>query len=67
MPQTAFSCLTTQNMIDEPVQPGTFIPPLHAFPDDVRKSLNQLLETFKSQFALDETKYWDYLSHQNAN
>ena len=29
--------------------------PLQTLPDDVRKSLNQLLETFKSQFAWDET------------
>ena len=42
-------------MIDEHVQPDTFTPPLHTFPGDVRKSLNQLLETFKSKFAKDET------------
>ena len=33
----------------------TFTPPLHNLPGNVRKSLNQLLETFKSQFAQDET------------
>ena len=29
--------------------------PYKPSPDDVKKSLNQLLETFKSQFAQDET------------
>ena len=33
----------------------TLIPPIHTFLGDVRESLNQLLETFKSQFAHDET------------
>ena len=55
MLQTAGNSLTTQQMIDGHVQPDTFTPPLHTLPDDVRKSLNQLLETFKSQFAQDET------------
>ena len=41
-------------MIDRHIQPGSFTPPLHILPEDVRKSLSQLLETFKSQFAQDE-------------
>ena len=51
MLQTAINSLTTQKMIDVHVQPDSFTPPLHMLPADVRKSLNQLLETFKSQFA----------------
>ena len=46
--------LTTQRMLDEHVQPDTFTPPLHTLPDDTRKSLIQLLETFKSQFVQNE-------------
>ena len=42
-------------MIDEHMQPDTFTLPLHTLLGDVRKSLNQLLETFKAQFAQDET------------
>ena len=42
-------------MIDEHIQPDTFTPPLHTLPSDVRKPLNQLLETFKYQFAQHET------------
>ena len=42
-------------MIDLYIQPEIFTPPLHTLPGDVRKSLNQLLETFKSQFAQDGT------------
>ena len=42
-------------MIDEHLQPDIFTPPLYTFLGDVRKSLNQLLETFISQFAQDET------------
>ena len=56
MLQTYINCHTTQKMLDEHVQPDTFIPPLHPLPDNVRKSFNQLLETFKSQFAQDETR-----------
>ena len=48
VPQTAIKSVTTQKMIDEHVQPDTFTPPLHTLPGDVRKSLHQLLETFKS-------------------
>ena len=55
MPQTFLNSLTTQKMIDEHIQPHTFTSPLHTIPGDLRKSLNQLLETFKSQFAQDET------------
>ena len=42
-------------MMNEHIQPDTFSPPLHTLPVNVRKSVNQLLETFKSQFAQDET------------
>ena len=55
MPQTVINSLTIQRMLDEHIQPYTFTPPLHTLPDDVWKSLNQLLETFKSQFSQDET------------
>ena len=55
MLQTSVNSLTTQKMMDEHVQSDTFTPPLYTLPGDVRKSLNQLLEIFKSQFAQDET------------
>ena len=55
MPQTAINSIIMQKFIDEYIQPDSFTPPLHTLPDDVRKSLNQLLETFKSQFVQDET------------
>ena len=55
MPQTSINSLTTQKMIDEHVQPDTFMPPLYTLLGNVRKSLNQLLETFKPQFVQDET------------
>ena len=55
MLQTAINSLTKQRMLDEHIQPESFTPPSHTLPDDVRKSLNQLLEIFKSQFAQDGT------------
>ena len=55
MPQTAINSLTTQRMLDKHVQPDSFTPPLNTLLDVVRKSLNQQVETFKSQFAQDET------------
>ena len=55
IPQTVINSLTTQKMIDEHVQTDTFKPLLCTFLGDMRKSLNQLLETSKSQSAQDET------------
>ena len=55
MQQTSVKSINTQKMIDEHIQPDTFKPPLHIFLVNVRKSLSQLLETFKSQFAQGET------------
>ena len=55
MLQTTINSLNTQKVLDEHVQPDTFTPPLNTLSDDVRKSLNQLLETFKSQLTQDET------------
>ena len=54
MLQNPVNSLTTQQMIDECIQPDIFTLPLHTLLDNVRKSLNQLLETFKSQFTQDE-------------
>ena len=54
MPQTAIYGFNRQKMVDKHVQPDSFTPPLHTLPEDVRKSINQLLETFKLQFAQDE-------------
>ena len=48
MPQTVIKSPTAQKMLGEHVQPDTFTPPLHNLPGDVRKSLIQLPETFKS-------------------
>ena len=55
MSQTSVNSITTQKMINEHFQADTFTPPLHTLPDNVRKSLNQLLEKYKSQFVQDET------------
>ena len=41
-------------MIDEHVQPDAFTPPLHTLLGNVRKLLNQLLGTFKSQLLQGE-------------
>ena len=57
MPQTHINSLTTQKMINEHIQPDSFTTALHTLLGDVRKSLNQLLETFKSQFVQDETSF----------
>ena len=46
--------LTIQKMIDEHIKPDTSTSSLHTLPDGVRKSFNQLLKTFKSQFEQDK-------------
>ena len=51
MPQTSINICTTEKMKDEQVQPDTFTPPSHTLMGNMRKSLSQLLETFKLQFA----------------
>ena len=55
MPWTSINSVTTQKMIDEHVQSDTFTPPLHNLMSNMRKSLNSLLETFKSKLVKDET------------
>ena len=65
MLQTSINSLTTQKIIDEHIQPDTFTPPLYTLSGVVRKSLNQLLETFKLQFEQDETSI--DTSHKNTN
>ena len=57
MPQTSIKSLTTQKMMEEHVQVDSFTPPLHTVLGDVKKSLNQLLETFKSEFAQNERSF----------
>ena len=54
-PQTSVTSTITQKMIDEHVQQDAFTLPIHTLWDNVRKSLNQLLKTFKSQCVQDET------------
>ena len=54
MPQIAINSLITQKILDEHIQPDPFTPLLHTLPDDVLESLNQLIETFISQFAQNE-------------
>ena len=46
VPHTPVNSITTQKVIDKHVQPDTFTPLLHTHPGNVRKSLNQLLETY---------------------
>ena len=55
MPQTPVNSIIMQKMLDEQVQWDTFKPPLHNLSQEIKQSLNKLLETFKSQFAGDET------------
>ena len=55
MPQTIINSLTTLKMIVEHIKPNSFTPPLHNLLGNVRKSHNQLLETFKSKLSQDES------------
>ena len=45
----------TQNIIEDHIQPDTFTHLILTFQGNVGKSFNQLLGTFKLQFAQDET------------
>ena len=54
MPQTCVKSVTTQKMMDLQIQPDTFTPPLHHLSSEVKWSLDELLDSFKSQFEKDE-------------
>ena len=55
-PQPPVNSITTENVIDEHAQPDTFTHPLHNLLGNMKITWTyQLLETFKSQFAKDET------------
>ena len=45
----------TQKMMDDQVQLDTFTPPLHHLSLEVKWSLDELFESFKSHFVKDET------------
>ena len=47
--------ITTKRMMPESVNPDTFIPPLHDLSPSSKQRLQNLLDTFKHQFATDET------------
>ena len=47
MPYASIKKTHLKKMMDEYIQPDTFTPPVCILQCDVRKSLNQLLETFK--------------------
>ena len=49
--QSSIFSLTIQKTIDKHIQPDTFTCLLHTLLGNVRKSLNQLLETFKLHLA----------------
>ena len=53
--QTPVNSITTQKMMDDQVQPDTSTPPLHHLFWEVKWSLDELFDSFKSQFLKDET------------
>ena len=67
IPQTSFNNLTTQKTLDQHVQPDTFTSPLQTLLGNVRRSLNQLQETFQSQFAQNEMSIRTTHLIKNAN
>ena len=58
MSQILVNSVTTQKMMDDQVQPDNFTPPLHCLPLKVQCSLDELLDSFKTQFAKDEIEHW---------
>ena len=55
MAQTPVDSFTTQKIMDDQVQPDTFTPSLHCFSLKVQCSLDELLDSFKTDFRKDET------------
>ena len=55
MSQTSVISVITQKMMDDHIQLDTFTLPLHHLSSEVQSSLDELLDSFKSQFVKDET------------
>ena len=55
MSQTSVNSVITQKMMGVQVQLDTFTPSLHHLSSEVKWSLDELLDSFKSQFAKDDT------------
>ena len=51
MPQEPVNSVTTQKMMHNQIQPGTFTPLLHCLPLKVQCSIDKLLNSFKTQIA----------------
>ena len=47
--------ITTERMMAEKVEPGTFRPPCHKLRKDIETKLVELLKEYQSQFTHDET------------
>ena len=54
MSQTSVNSVTTQKMMADQIQPDTFTPPLHCLSSKVKCSLDELLDSFKSQLVMDK-------------
>ena len=52
--QTPINSATTQRMLPETVKPDSFTPPKYQLDSTIRQQLDNLLGTFKDQFAKDE-------------
>ena len=55
MPLTPVNSVNTQKMMDDDVPPDTFTPPLHHLSLKVQCSLDELLDSFKTQFTKEKT------------
>ena len=55
MSKTSVNSVMTQKMMDYQVQPDTFMSLLHCPSSKLKWSLDELLDSFKSQFVTDET------------
>ena len=52
--QIPINSATTQRMLPEIIKPDSFIPPKYQLNSTIQKQLDNLLGTFKDQFAKDE-------------
>ena len=50
---TSVNSVITQKRMDDQIKPDTFTPPLHNLSSKVKRSLDEFLESFKSQFMKD--------------
>ena len=65
--QIPINSATTQRMLPKTVKLDSFTPPKYQLDATIQQQLDNLLGTFKDQFAKDKTTIWYHTTHTDVN